>query len=280
LNMTSTGWTFPAEIRKRFSTPLFGSVVPDSIAFLDMQWARPTGGMYSSVNDLLKFTKMLLAANIPQDNPVVLGSSLREMFLPAYVNNDGNSGFGFPFELYFQSLGQTWQTTKGGLWPGWSADILLQPKLNFGSVVLSNNFLSVEISRIANDIIYPALKNYLQRNQPPLQNPGNLTLFEGVYKAYYPPIPNLPLYQKIQVSPAGNSLEMISGSGALASIINLGWLQANSFSIIPAPNTTCGGEQVGSDFEDVVFFVEGGNVASFNFTDTDPYYGVSWQKQS
>jgi len=72
-------------------------------------------------------------------NGRISSAALREMLLPSFINDDQSSGFGFPFEWFFLSDIKVWLITKGGAFPGYTAGMLMIPKLNFGVAALANN---------------------------------------------------------------------------------------------------------------------------------------------
>src|SRR5690606_21825967 len=110
LGMNSTFFYYSSfsPLSKRIP-PGNGGTLPDFLSFADLNWARPTGQAYSTVNDLSQIVKMFLRTEnskrpyIP--NQVGLyGSTLQEMLAPVYVNSDQVSAYGFPFEIYFSSI--------------------------------------------------------------------------------------------------------------------------------------------------------------------------------
>ena len=156
---------------------------------VDFHWARPTGQLYSTVNDIAKLQSFFLQGKGSPVNKLGMRSStIREMLLPAYVNDDFATAYGFPFETYASSaygLGETsayWFAAKGGSVPGYEAFMLLCPKLQLGVVALMNNDQASDAVGYITRQVVPALEaTLLDLAQQPL-DPGNLTSYEGIYK--------------------------------------------------------------------------------------------------
>jgi len=276
LGLQSTGWEYTPEIIAQMPIPSLGLFkLPNEVAFIDMDWSRPTGGMHSSVNDLIKFVHMFL--NSTHDTSIVQSASLREMLLPSYINDDRYSGFGFPFEIFYLESSRTWAYTKGGFFPGFTAEMAMIPKLNYGHVVLNNNIYAILVSDLINDIFVPALEAYLKGQQVLPPNPGNLTLFEGVYQASNAPFP-FPVNYTVTVWEEKNLLNMTTqttSSPRGSTGPTLQWYSGNMFKILSPPGqcfsmeSDSGGEFVTFDFD------QGKNqVTSFTYLETDPLYSI------
>jgi len=285
LNMTNTGYSYSTEIIKEFAPPLYSSfIVPDSLAFIDMDWSRPTGGMYSSANDLLKFASLFLTADTPNPAQKILTpGSIREMLLPSFINDDQSSGFGFPFEWFFAPKSQMWMITKGGSFPGYTANIALVPKMNFGCVSLSNNLIGSEICTFLTDYILPTIQDYLVKKDPPPPNPGNLTAFVGTYYYSYPEYATI-LNENVSIflDPSGEFLWAGTDfDGSSEGAVPLKWIQGNTFQELPPVDPPQPCIEVEISFYNYINFQTNfqGEVVSFQEDGSDPFWGSYFMKQ-
>jgi len=63
LGLNNTGWEYAPDVIAKMPPPFMTSIpVGPHLAFVDMLWARPTGGMYSTSSDLVKFIEMFLSS--------------------------------------------------------------------------------------------------------------------------------------------------------------------------------------------------------------------------
>jgi len=207
-------------------------------------------------------------------NGRISSAALREMLLPSFINDDQTSGFGFPFEWFFLSDIKVWLITKGGAFPGYTAGMLMIPKLNFGVAALANNVDGDVLALEAASVFLPFLEQVLKANQPPPPNPGNLSSFVGEYISVYPPMPEVHI--PIQIS--------LSKQGTLQyDKTPLMWVQGNVFRMEPVKGKECFSMEIGSTFEFVFFEASKENpdeVISFVTPGIDPYFGVTFVKQN
>ena len=120
----------------------------------------------------------------PAGGPAVRAQSLREMLLPAFVNPDQMTGYGFPFEWIFMEglrTSRSWMVSKGGVFPGYSAFLGMFPRAKFGVVSLNNNVNGELYGLQLANLLLDAFAATLAEQAPPPPNPGNLTLFAGRY---------------------------------------------------------------------------------------------------
>jgi CubicO group peptidase (beta-lactamase class C family) len=274
--MKNTGWDYPQQVIDKMPIPFMEEVIPNFVAFDDMQWARPTGGMRTSVNDLVPFLQMFLDGynSIDGADGRILGSTLREMLLPRFINDDAATGFGFPFEWYYSKETKLWYITKGGFYPGYTAMILMVPKLNFGVISLSNDIAGVVLGMETANAFLPFLEEYLNKNQPPAPVPLNITSFVGLYVSDYAPIPQIQFYANISLSEDGSYLNY--GSSGIET--KMSWIQGNTFRFVPSATTSCQSTEIGQVYEYIDFTRDpsSNEIVSFVIPGTDPFWGVTW----
>ncbi|KAL6042455.1 Beta-lactamase [Balamuthia mandrillaris] len=106
--------------------------IPDFVSHVDLNWARPTGQVYSTVRNLAKIASFFFVG--AESNTIGIDpSSIREMLLPVFINPD-MTGYGFPFEIYHTSLissqlSSYWLRTKAGAIPGYTSTARRRPFL-------------------------------------------------------------------------------------------------------------------------------------------------------
>jgi len=116
--------------------------VPD----YSLGWMSPTGQIYACNEDLQKLLAFLMADETLIPARPLPGSTLREMFLMRYVNDDRRTGFGTPWEMYHMPVNEaggggaaergTWIHTKSGMVPGYVSNIGFAQDLQLGVAVL------------------------------------------------------------------------------------------------------------------------------------------------
>lgn len=111
MGMTRTSFNPPAEEQMAVGYMPDGTKAP----LVDLGWVSPAGQMYSSVADMQSLMASLLART---DSPILSRDSNASILKAVFVNPDGNSGFGTPWELILldkETFGvDTWLVTKGG----------------------------------------------------------------------------------------------------------------------------------------------------------------------
>lgn len=152
---------------------------------IELGWIGPTGQMYSTIADLNKLVRFFTSANGEKGNnpihPEVLSGDLRrEIQLQVYVNRDGLTGFGTPWEISFQSNYTVLR--KGGNLPGYTSIFSFVPELQLGlNVLWSGQVNQFSMSNVAYDSLIPSFVDYLMTVQPRQSYPPNPELYEGVY---------------------------------------------------------------------------------------------------
>merc|ERR1711871_1195093 len=90
----------------------------------DLGWNEPCGGMWSSVADLAKFGSAILQSTL-------LPPYMTQQWLNiGYLNNDGKSAIGMPWESAINSTNGFTVHTKGGNVPGYAATLAVVPELD------------------------------------------------------------------------------------------------------------------------------------------------------
>jgi len=172
--LDSTGLIYSSDILSRMATMYApdGSVVP----VMPIGWETPAGEYYSTSTDLTKLANYFLS-KFANDNFVT------EQMLPVFINGDGQSGYGMPWELFYR--GGYLVRTKGGAIPGGSSMFIVIPELQFGMTILWNclNFFNT-IPPI--DKIIPILIDYIQQ-QDAIQFPDLPTNFAANFVGSYAP---------------------------------------------------------------------------------------------
>lgn len=186
LNMTSTGFNITAAVKARMAVGynVDGSVAPLS----DLGWIGPAGQMYSTLNDLNKFTVFFL-----DGNPSILSPSVRQqMLLPVFINRDQKTGFGTPWEVLFESNYTI--LTKGGNVLGYSALFSFVPELKLGvSVLMSGAADEFKVGQIGYNLFIPAFVEALTKLQQPFPYPPTPSIYEGTYSLGLPNVPNITI---------------------------------------------------------------------------------------
>ncbi|EGC35476.1 hypothetical protein DICPUDRAFT_152208 [Dictyostelium purpureum] len=91
-------------------------------------WSNPSGGLFSTTSDISKFIIFLLNGN----EEILKSSTLNEMLLPMYLDNDGSSAYGTPFEFYYDSGNEIWYQSKAGIATGYRSQVALSKDLKLG----------------------------------------------------------------------------------------------------------------------------------------------------
>eukprot|EP01094_Clydonella_sp_ATCC50884_P015223 TRINITY_DN2580_c0_g1_i1.p1 TRINITY_DN2580_c0_g1~~TRINITY_DN2580_c0_g1_i1.p1 ORF type:complete len:306 (-),score=79.58 TRINITY_DN2580_c0_g1_i1:89-1006(-) len=75
-----------------------GGMVPP---LTELAWSNPAGSIFSTVSDMDKFINSFVMSVKNQDSPILSATSMREMLLPVYMNQDGWTVFSHPWESFF-----------------------------------------------------------------------------------------------------------------------------------------------------------------------------------
>jgi len=210
------------------------------------------------------------------------------MLLPAFINNDQITGFGFPFEWAFGPLSKNWLIGKGGDFPGYTSGMLAVPKMGFGCVAMANNIIGAELCYLVADLFLTYLEPALDELAPPLKTPSNLTLFEGLYTSVIPGYPYFEATINVTASYGEDAksgvlflIDTLAGTSATPEVLT--WLNGNTFAYAANFSLICELVEMETFFEHVVFQTdpnEPTRVVSFTIPGTEPYYGIHWYKNN
>ncbi|XP_062513300.1 putative beta-lactamase-like 1 [Corticium candelabrum] len=182
LGMTMTGFNYTKSVIDEMAVgyDLNGSVAP----LTDLGWLGPAGQMYSTVNDLAKLGSFLMSSYDykSRSSSVLQKETIREMLLPLFLNPDGLTQFGTPWEM--RLMHNYLVRRKGGNVPGYSALFSFIPELQLGVNILWSGAIDENnASVVVYDILIPALTNALSSVQPKPGYPSKPANYEGTYKA-------------------------------------------------------------------------------------------------
>jgi len=163
-----------------------GTKIP---AFVDLLgWGNPMGGLFSSARDMSEFLSLLFRNNAPanQGSQILDGFTINEMLTGVSFLNDGRTGFGLPYELFYDNISKFWTSNKAGELAGYRSQIAFIPALKIG--VFASAFISscneptdTVFTIPVIDILAPALQDVLWTMQPPYSLPSNTNQLIGVY---------------------------------------------------------------------------------------------------
>eukprot|EP01112_Ceratiomyxa_fruticulosa_P009949 TRINITY_DN2612_c0_g2_i1.p1 TRINITY_DN2612_c0_g2~~TRINITY_DN2612_c0_g2_i1.p1 ORF type:complete len:538 (-),score=101.96 TRINITY_DN2612_c0_g2_i1:107-1720(-) len=180
LNLTSTGLNFTDSVIAQTAVGYDSNGNPQPLNYYG--WMSPAGQIYSTVRDLAKIASSIFCDNssVSACTPILNGSWATEFTLPVYLNPDGVTLFGTPWEIRFQNSYLV--RRKGGNVPGYSALLAVIPELKLSLVSLFSNSISeFDVSDYAFPILIPAFVSVLQSLQPPVPAIPNPELYIGTY---------------------------------------------------------------------------------------------------
>lgn len=269
---------------------------PSFVSHVDLNWARPTGQIYSTVRDLSKLASLFLVGKDEVPNKLgIYSSTLRQAMEPSFINDDASTGYGYPFEMSYTGMTSPstkslyWVRTKAGAMPGYMTVVSLVPELKLGILMQMNNLVLSELEANITAFIIPAFEQVLSELAAPPPNPGNLTLFEGVYVA----TKMLDLVDSTAVITADHTTNQLiinatfgglisGGASAPLGITPATWYHDNVFRLAGPPNTPCMFLEMGNTDVFVFFQTNPSNpqeVVSLTMPLSDPYYGWKFYNQ-
>jgi len=151
----------------------------------DLGWGNPMGGLFSTAYDISKLIALMFRTNeIPGGAQIVDGSTINEMLTPLLLNNDGYSGFGFPWEFnYFDSF---WIQSKAGSLPGYRSQVALVPPIKLGifcyGTADNDDSTQTMLTMPSLEILVPAFIETLWKYQKKNPLPVNAPVFTGLYR--------------------------------------------------------------------------------------------------
>ncbi|KAL5489334.1 hypothetical protein EMCRGX_G018414 [Ephydatia muelleri] len=185
LGMNNTGFNITESIAERMAVGYNSN--DGSVATLySLGWDSPSGQMYSNIDDMnkmLQFFNGIVVPFAPRKDSTVLSEDLRrEMMLPLFVNPDGYTGFGTPWEIAF--LANYTILTKSGNIGGYSSFFTVVPDLLLGMNLLFTG--GPDLNQIAPGVdiyvaLIPAMVEVLRTIQPVYPYPPDPSVYTGQY---------------------------------------------------------------------------------------------------
>ncbi|XP_065903470.1 putative beta-lactamase-like 1 [Dysidea avara] len=195
LEMINTGFEFSDDVVSKMATGYIGG--GEKAPLIDLGWYAPTGQMYSTVNDLLKLSDFFNSVYIATGSAskILEPHLVREMGSPMYLNNDGKSLFGTPWEMMFVDTYLV--RTKSGSILGYSSQFSFAPDLGLGIIVLVNANVNLE-SDIEGSYktIIPAFKEFLVAQAGKFPAPTNPDMYTGNYTSVQVSFNTVRIYMK------------------------------------------------------------------------------------
>ncbi|KAF2069471.1 hypothetical protein CYY_009216 [Polysphondylium violaceum] len=149
---------------------------------LELGWGTPMGGLFSTARDMSKFMSFWM-----NENPDVLdSSSVQEALSPIALVNDGQTAYGTPFEMYYDSVNSIWMKSKAGALDGYRSQMALVRPLKLGMFFSSLMYISSPdvFTRDAMKIIIPVYEALLLEKN---SKPQNMNPEEGdQHKRHHP----------------------------------------------------------------------------------------------
>lgn len=146
----------------------------------------PAGNLYSSVNDMTLFAKMLLAKGaLSEEGRIVSAETLEQMSTPQLTDND--TGFGLGFYVGHYGNNRTIQHT--GAVYGFSASLVVLPEVGIAAIVLTNtDLVSGRVKKISEAALDLMLTAKIDKPMPMIPasleiDREQLTTFVGHYES-------------------------------------------------------------------------------------------------
>ena len=180
LEMNNTGFQITSAVENNTAFP-YGND-KKQMPFMNIGWANPAGGMYSTVNDLIKLGMLFIR---PSNQNVFKASVVREMALPVDIAPDGRTLWGSPFEMVFTN-GFLVRGKTGNI-DSFDAYFSFAPQLELGinvfisalHFVQSNVTLGSTFAQKAYDRLLPFINRTLFEMQKSADFPVPLKAFTG-----------------------------------------------------------------------------------------------------
>jgi CubicO group peptidase (beta-lactamase class C family) len=205
----------------------------DVAPYTDCQGITPAANLCSNVEDLAKFCMLQFRYKKSENNPVLKGSTLREMHRPHWVNPGWKSGWGLGFSVF--PKGDYTLIRHAGWVAGFRTQVIMSPEEKFGVVVFVNvdDFSPYKIAIKAYDMLASKLKSAAALKAEPVVFDPTWEKFLGVYgdpwhwrldavklnnklylyEYYYPPN-NTPSDNLMDLEPVNeNSFRMVGENG-------------------------------------------------------------------
>ena len=181
---------FDIEAGKIYATgyqPLRGKTQREQTPLLDYNGWSSAGGLYSNLNDLVKYVSWLIRTHDGNDSTLLNAETLREMHRVSWVPKSWAYGIGLGFFIY---KNPEKMIGHGGHNPGFRSDITIFPESKLGIITLANGEeipeLPDDTESIAAQVIKYIVPNF--KSPPVGRKEGkslNLEPYEGIYAGYW-----------------------------------------------------------------------------------------------
>jgi len=174
------------------------------VPWFDLGWLAPAGQMYASAESLSKMLQYIMNNVFDEKSPLQLSSSLARKWLqPRYINADGNSGYGMPWEMKRTTThdgSSYWEWQKGGYVPGFTTEVSMVADLRMSmalNLAAGPPTVASTLGRKISSIMVDALHHLNVKKSLPiyqLNPPGlNSDLLLGKYRMIASPLPGVDL---------------------------------------------------------------------------------------
>lgn len=165
------GYSAWSDMAKRVPPGKIGNITfPSFVSHVDLNWARPTGNVYSTVKDLAKLVSLFMVGQDERKNALgIYSSTLREMLTSSFINDEQTTAYGYPFEVYHssafgQGLPPYWVRVKAGSMPGYFTILVFFPEVKTALILQSSGFVMPWAEAIAE--VLPAIDQSLWELRP------------------------------------------------------------------------------------------------------------------
>jgi len=269
LSMGSTGFNYTEEVLERLAVGYNpdGSIAP----IVELGWEAPAGQMYTSADDLAQLMRLfLMSEGDANPTPVLDAPFLQEMMNPTFLQSDGETIWGMPFETVF--MHNYLVRSKGGNINGYSTYFSLIPELQLGLNIFWNGEVDDELGFLAYDILIPAFVDTLSQMQPTPPLPPDPENYIGEY------IIAGSITAQIEVL-EGYLLLFVDDEGVIE--LALSYFSQGIFQIWLPPNTeTCSGMDFSGTQGEYVFFQMDESGIAQNFTIPGLIYGFTGVRET
>lgn len=192
----------------------------------DLMWIRPAGSIFSTIDDMELFSRPFIRSMFDEDSAILKATSLKEMMMPAFLNQDGWSVFSYPWEAVI--IDSYLVRCKGGNLDDFSGAMCVIPELGLSFNALWNNGMDeFDASIHALELIIPAIRSFNAAYAPPLRYPADPTPFTGTFSGIEGASAGLT---KIVWNTTARELQVQQPGGV---VLRMQWIEANRFAIIP-----------------------------------------------
>ena len=228
LDMNRSGFYLTDDIKNNMAQGYSFDLSP--VEFTSYGWENPSGGAFSSVNDLSKLIIQFIEAHNMKDSKILTATSMKRMMQAAFLDYDGQTLISYPWESFF--IDSYFVRCKAGNTVGYSGVSCVIPEMSVGFVILVNADVDTFSYAIPTmEIIIPTFYKILNEITITAPLPPNPNDYEGEFSPY----------------PEGNGIIKISNDNNERMIMYLKelpifnstmvYLEENLFQII-APNSS------------------------------------------